>query len=74
MAPGSSPLKQNTNDQFDSAQLSQIVDEMITEARRLGASAAEAGVSIEAGLSVNVRLGEVKTIEHNRDKGLRVRV
>ncbi|HEB56605.1 MAG TPA: metalloprotease PmbA [Gammaproteobacteria bacterium] len=74
MSSGSSPLKPKTNDQFDSAQLSQIVDDMLAEARRLGASAAEAGVSIEAGLSVNVRLGEVETIEHNRDKGLGITV
>ena len=64
----------NADEQFDSAQLSQIVDDMITEAQRLGASASEAGVSIETGLSVNVRLGEVETIEHNRDKGLGITV
>ncbi len=64
----------NADEQFDSAQLSQIVDDMIAEAQRLGASASEAGVSIEAGLSVNVRLGEVETIEHNRDKGLGITV
>lgn len=74
MTSGSSSLKHQSAEPFDRAQLSQIVDEMITEARRLGASAAEAGVSIEAGLSVNVRLGEVETIEHNRDKGLGITV
>ncbi len=74
MSSGFSSLKQKANDQFDSAQLSQIVDDMIAEARRLGASASEAGVSIESGLSVNVRLGEVETIEHNRDKGLGITV
>ncbi len=40
----------------------------------MGASAAEGGVSIESGLSVNVRLGEVETLEHNRDKGLGITV
>ncbi len=74
MSLPSNAVKDNADKQFDSAQLAQIVDEMITEARRLGASAAEAGVSIEAGLSVNVRLGEVETIEHNRDKGLGITV
>lgn len=74
MSSPSTAIEKSVNEQFDSAQLSQIVDEMITEARRLGASAAEAGVSIEAGLSVNVRLGEVETIEHNRDKGLGITV
>ncbi len=74
MSSDVSPLQQESGEPFDRAQLSQIVDDMINEARRLGASAAEAGVSIEAGLSVNVRLGEVETIEHNRDKGLGVTV
>jgi len=74
MSLPSTNVEQNADKQFDSAQLSQIVDEMITEARRLGASASEAGVSIETGLSVNVRLGEVETIEHNRDKGLGITV
>ncbi len=74
MSSDVSPLQQESGEPFDRAQLSQIVDDMINEARRLGASAAEAGVSIEAGLSVNVRLGEVETIEHNRDKGLGITV
>ncbi len=74
MSLPSTDVGSNADEQFDSAQLSQIVDDMIAEARRLGASASEAGVSIEAGLSVNVRLGEVETIEHNRDKGLGITV
>ncbi|MDH5572540.1 MAG: metalloprotease PmbA, partial [Gammaproteobacteria bacterium] len=47
---------------------------MLAEAKKLGATSAEAGVSVEAGLSVNVRLGEVETIEHNRDKGMGITV
>jgi len=74
MSLASLKVEQDADKQFDRAQLSQIIDEMISEARRLGASAAEAGVSIESGLSVNVRLGEVETIEHNRDKGLGITV
>lgn len=67
--------KTSQNDkQFDSTRLRDIVSFMLDEARRLGATAAEAGLSIEAGLSVNVRMGEVETIEHNRDKGLGVTV
>ena len=74
MTAGESSPKNTTDDPFDSAQLAQIVEDMLAEARRLGASQAEAGVSIEAGLSVTVRLGEVETIEHNRDKGLGITV
>jgi len=67
-------VEHNADEQFDIERNKDIVADMLVEARRLGASAAEAGVSIEAGLSVNVRLGEVETIEHNRDKGLGITV
>lgn len=54
--------------------LRDIVTAILAEAKRQGASAAEAGVNAESGLSVTVRLGEVETVEHNRDKGLGVTV
>ena len=63
-----------TDTPFDIERSLSVVDDMLAEARKLGASAAEAGVSVEAGLSVNVRLGEVDTLEHNRDKGLGITV
>ncbi len=44
------------------------------EATKQGASAAEAGLSQENGLSVSVRLGDVETIEHHCDQGLGVTV
>ena len=46
----------------------------LDEARRQGASEAEADVSVSQGLSVNVRLGEVDTVEYQRDRGLAVTV
>ncbi|MCG7895624.1 MAG: metalloprotease PmbA [Candidatus Thiodiazotropha endolucinida] len=54
--------------------LQQSVEELLQEAKRQGASAAEAAVSSDAGLSVTVRLGETETIEHTRDNGLGVTV
>lgn len=62
------------NSVYSQAQLEGLVEQILDEARQLGASAAEAAVSIESGLSVNVRLGEVETVEHNHDKGLGVTV
>ena len=59
---------------FDSAKLCGITEELLRLAKAKGATAAEAGLSIEEGLSVNVRMGEVETIEHNRDKSLGVTV
>jgi len=56
------------------ARLQQVVEDLLAEAVRQGASAAEAGVSSDRGLSVTVRLGEVETIEHTRDNGLGVTV
>lgn len=46
----------------------------IDHARKLGAHNAEASASIHFGLDVNVRMGEVETLEHSRDRGLGVSV
>ena len=56
------------------ARLGQIVEDLLAEARRQGATAAEAGVSADEGLSATVRLGDVETVEHSRDNGLGVTV
>lgn len=49
--------------------LSQLAEDVIRRARAAGASQAEVSASVETGLSVNVRLGEVETVEHTRDRG-----
>ncbi|MCU7857212.1 MAG: metalloprotease PmbA, partial [Candidatus Thiodiazotropha sp. (ex Lucinoma borealis)] len=56
------------------AELQQLINDLLGEAKRQGASAAEAAVSSDAGLSLTVRLGETETIEHTRDNGLGVTV
>ena len=58
----------------DVASLREIAALAIDTARRKGASASEAMLSRTAGLAVNVRLGEVETIEHTRDNNLGVTV
>jgi PmbA protein len=68
------PSGSAVNSGRNNEQLKTLVAEVLTEARRQGASSAEASVSVSQGLSVNVRLGEVETVEHNRDKGLAVTV
>jgi len=50
--------------------LAEVAQLALTEARQLGASQAEVDVSVSQGLSVNVRLGEVDTVEYQRDRGL----
>jgi PmbA protein len=61
-------------DDDDAARLERAVVQSLEAARRHGASAAEAAASLGQGLSVNVRMGDVETIEHNRDRGLVVTV
>jgi PmbA protein len=46
----------------------------IDHARSLGAESSEASASIHYGLDVNVRKGEIETLEHSRDSGLGVSV
>lgn len=55
-------------------QLQQLVEDLLSTARKQGADAAEASISVDQGLSVTARLGEVETIEHHRDQGLGVSV
>lgn len=54
--------------------LVEVVERALALARRRGATAAEAGVSFSSGLSVTVRLGEVETLEYQRDRSLGVTV
>lgn len=54
---------------LEAARLQQLAEDVLRRARVAGASQAEVSASIDSGLSVNVRLGEVETVEHNRDRG-----
>jgi PmbA protein len=54
--------------------LKNIVQNLLDEAKRQGASASEAGLSQENGLTVSARLGDVETIEHHCGQGLGITV
>ena len=54
--------------------LKNLVQDLLDESRKQGASAAEAGLSVDNGLSVTARLGEVETIEYHCDQSLGVTV
>ena len=56
------------------AMLDEIVRYALEETRRQGATQAEADASMAQGLGVTVRLGEVETVEYQRDRGLSVTV
>ncbi len=54
--------------------LSQLARDVLTHAKKIGASASEVDVSESFGQSVAVRQGEVENIEYNKDKGVGVTV
>lgn len=54
--------------------LAELAGDVIRRAREAGASQAEVSASVSTGLSVNVRLGEVETVERNRDRGFALTV
>ncbi|TAN03896.1 MAG: metalloprotease PmbA [Rhodanobacteraceae bacterium] len=49
--------------------LAELAEDVIRRARAAGASQADVAASVSSGLAVNVRLGEVETVERNRDRG-----
>ncbi len=67
VAPTTAPLPARES-------LETLVIDILAEARAQGASAAEAAVSFSSALSVTVRMGEVETLEHHRQRGLGVTV
>jgi len=68
MAETMSPVRLTQSD------LESIIERALQEARARGASQAEAAVSQDTGLSVGVRLGEVETLEHQRDRSMGITV
>ena len=54
------------------ALLTARAEEALALAKRLGADAAEVGASVDQGVGVSVRLGEVETVELSRDQGIAV--
>ncbi|MFW6093412.1 MAG: metalloprotease PmbA [Pseudomonadota bacterium] len=56
------------------SELRELVRDILDEASRQGASAAEVSVSADTGLSVTVRKGELETLEFNQDRGFGITV
>lgn len=59
---------------YRSEQFQQLIEDVLAEAKKLGASDAGAEVSEGCGLSVSTRMGELENVERNRDKSLGVSV
>lgn len=58
----------------EQGRLERLVADILDEARRQGATASEVSASVEAGLSVNVRMGALETVEFNQDRGFGITV
>lgn len=54
--------------------LADLAEDVIRRCRAAGANEVEVGASIDSGLNVGVRLGEVETVEHSRDRAFGVTV
>jgi PmbA protein len=54
--------------------LKAVAAQAVALARRHGSDQAEVGVSYEEGLSVSVRMGELESVERQRDRGLAITV
>ncbi len=62
------------NSTLDDSHLQNAVELALEEAKSRGATASEAAASLSQGLSVNVRQGQIETVEHTRDRALVVSV
>src|SRR5687768_7574432 len=70
------PLTPTSSNQLSHSRqdLQDLVALAIDEAAKLGATQSEVGISVDTGLSVTARLGEVETLEYQRDRGMGVTV
>ncbi len=59
---------------YSQDQFRQLIEDVLAEAKALGASDAGAEVSEGSGMSVSVRRGQLENVERNRDKSLGVSV
>lgn len=65
--PAASPLP-------SAAALEPVLQQALDRARTLGATACEASLGVSRGLSVNVRMGEVDSVQFQRDRDLAITV
>jgi PmbA protein len=72
--PQNNQQRHSVQNQEEIQRLKNVVQEILDEAKQQGASAAEAAFSIDNGLSVSARLGEVETVEYHCDQGIGVTV
>jgi PmbA protein len=72
IAPATAPFHADSEARLDA--LAVLSQRLLERARAAGADQAEVSCSEDAGLNVNVRMGEVETVESTRDRGIAVTV
>jgi PmbA protein len=70
----SAELSQPTSPDRSLDELANLASDVLARCRKLGATQAELSLNLDAGLNVNVRMGEVETVEHTRDRGIALSV
>lgn len=60
--------------EFHPENLKNIVAQMLDEAKKQGATSAEADISYSNGFTVSARQGDVESVEYNKDKSLSISV
>lgn len=60
--------------ELELSEIAECAEQAIQQAKGLGADACEVSASMNFGLEVSVRHGEVETLEHSRDRGLGISV
>lgn len=73
-SPAQAALSSSSGFAYRVDQFEQLIEDVLAEAKRLGASDAGAEVSEGCGLSVSTRMGQLENVERNRDKSLGISV
>ena len=69
-----SEAKQAYDQAVNEATLKELVARILREATTQGASSAEVSASLDSGLSVAVRRGEIETVEYTHERGFGITV
>lgn len=70
----SAELSQLASPERSLDELANLAADVLARCRQLGAAQAEVSLNLDSGLNVNVRMGEVETVEHTRDRGVAISV
>lgn len=71
---GSLSARNTTDELPDAADMCELAAQAIRRARAAGATASEASLSVSTALTVNVRKGEIESVEFQRDRDLGITV